>query len=43
LFDGVGSKDKTLKLYEGFYHEIFNDPERQQVFLDMENWLKLHV
>ena len=43
LFDGVGSKDKTLKLYEGFYHEIFKDPERQQVFLDMENWLKLHV
>ena len=43
LFEGVSSKDKTLKLYEGFYHEIFNDPERQQVFLDMENWLKLHV
>jgi alpha-beta hydrolase superfamily lysophospholipase len=43
LFDGVKSKDKTLKLYEGFYHEIFNDPERRQVFLDMEAWLKLHV
>jgi acylglycerol lipase len=43
LFDGVKSKDKTLKLYEGFYHEIFNDPERQQVFSDMEAWLKLHV
>ena len=43
LFDGVKSKDKSLKLYEGFYHEIFNDPERQQVFLDMETWLKLHV
>jgi len=36
-------KDKTLKLYERFYHEIFNDPERQQVFLDMEAWLKLHI
>ena len=43
LFAGVKSKDKTLKLYEGFYHEIFNDPERQQVFLDMEAWLKLHI
>jgi acylglycerol lipase len=43
LFDGVKSKDKTLKLYEGFYHEIFNDPERQLVFSDMEAWLKLHV
>jgi alpha-beta hydrolase superfamily lysophospholipase len=43
LFDGVGSKDKTMKIYEGFYHEIFNDPERQQVFSDMEAWLKTRV
>jgi alpha-beta hydrolase superfamily lysophospholipase len=43
LFDGVSSKDKTMKLYEGFYHEIFNDPERLQVFSDMEAWLKARV
>ena len=43
LFDGVSSKDKTMKLYEGFYHEIFNDPERRQVFSDMEAWLKTRV
>jgi acylglycerol lipase len=43
LFDGVSSKDKTMKIYEGFYHEIFNDPDRQQVFSDMEAWLKAHV
>jgi alpha-beta hydrolase superfamily lysophospholipase len=43
LFDGVGSRDKTLKLYEGFYHEIFNDPEREKVFTDMETWLNLHL
>lgn len=43
LYDGVGSKDKTLKLYDGFYHEIFNDPERDKVFKDMEAWLNLHA
>ena len=43
LFDGVSSKDKPMKIYEGFYHEIFNDPERQQVFSDMEAWFKAHV
>lgn len=43
LLDGAGSKDKTLKLYEGFYHEIFNDPDRRLVFSDMEDWLKRHV
>jgi alpha-beta hydrolase superfamily lysophospholipase len=43
LFDGVGSRDKTLKLYEGFYHEIFNDPEREKGFTDIETWLNLHL
>ncbi|MDY6918214.1 MAG: alpha/beta hydrolase [Chloroflexota bacterium] len=39
LYDRAGSADKTLKLYEGFYHEIFNEPGREQVFADMEAWL----
>jgi acylglycerol lipase len=43
LYERVGSKDKTLKLYEGFYHEIFNEPGREQVFADMETWLDAHV
>jgi acylglycerol lipase len=43
LFERAGSKDKKLKLYEGFYHEIFNEPQREQVFSDVENWLKRHV
>ena len=30
---------KELKVYEGLYHEIFNEPERDQVFADMEAWL----
>ena len=43
LYNRVSSKDKTLKLYEGFFHEIFNEPEREQVFADMEEWLATHV
>ena len=39
LYDRAGSKDKTLKLYQGFYHEVFNEPEREQVLSDMEGWL----
>ena len=27
LFDSVMSEDKTLKLYPGFYHELYNEPE----------------
>jgi acylglycerol lipase len=43
LYDGAGSKDKTLKLYTDFCHEVFNDPDCRQVFSDMDDWLKLHV
>ena len=42
-YDRVSSKDKTLKLYDGFYHEIFNEPGREQVFGDMEGWLEGRV
>ncbi len=39
LYDAVGSEDKTLKLYPGLYHEIFNEPERDQVIGDLLSWL----
>ena len=40
LYDQVSSEDKTLKLYDGLLHEIFNEPERDQVFADMLAWLE---
>ena len=43
LYDSVGSTDKTLKIYPGLYHEIFNEPERNQVLGDVEAWLAAHA
>jgi acylglycerol lipase len=43
LYDLIGSSDKTIKIYTGLYHEIFNEPERDQVFADMLVWLKAHI
>jgi acylglycerol lipase len=39
LYEKAGSKDKTLKIYEGLYHEIFNEPEHERVLGDVENWV----
>jgi acylglycerol lipase len=39
LHERVGSQDKTLRLYPGLYHEILNEPERDQVMQDMIDWL----
>jgi alpha-beta hydrolase superfamily lysophospholipase len=35
----AGSEDKTLLLYEGFYHEVLSDPERERVQRDVLDWL----
>ncbi len=31
LYDRVNASDKTLKIYEGLYHETMNEPEEEQV------------
>lgn len=43
FFEAAGSADKTLRLYPGLYHEIFNEPERDQVLGDMSDWLETHL
>jgi alpha-beta hydrolase superfamily lysophospholipase len=39
----AGSKDKTLKMYDGLYHEVFNEPEKEQVLGDLRAWLEAHL
>jgi len=43
LHDRVASADKRIILYEGFYHEVFNEPERSRVLQDVETWLGTHL
>jgi alpha-beta hydrolase superfamily lysophospholipase len=37
------NKDVTLKLWEGLYHEIHNEPEKEQVLQFMIDWLDRHL
>ena len=36
----AGSADKTLKVYDGLFHEIFNEPEQDAVLDDVVEWLE---
>jgi acylglycerol lipase len=36
----VASKDVTFKLYAGLYHEIFNEPEKDDVLDDVTQWVE---
>jgi acylglycerol lipase len=43
LYDQASSQDKTIKIYEGLYHEVFNEPENSRVFKDVEDWLEARL
>ncbi len=43
LYDAVSSVDKTIKIYGGLYHEVYNEPERDRVLGDVEAWLEKHL
>ncbi len=43
LYEEATSTDKTLKIYEGLYHEILNEPEKDLVVADIANWLDRHI
>jgi acylglycerol lipase len=43
LFANIGSTDKRLKVYEGYYHELFNEPEKQEVYERVTDWLEVRV
>jgi len=43
LYDAVSSADKEIRIYDGFYHEVFNEPEHDKVLHDVEIWLEAHL
>jgi acylglycerol lipase len=43
FFDKAGSRDKTLKLYEGHFHDLLADIGKQQVMADIQAWIDAHL
>jgi alpha-beta hydrolase superfamily lysophospholipase len=41
--DKAGSKDKTLKLYEGHFHDLLNDVGKDRVMADLVEWMTLRI
>jgi alpha-beta hydrolase superfamily lysophospholipase len=39
LFRRAVAADKTLRLYPGLYHEVLNEPEKEQVLKDLIEWI----
>ena len=45
VYRSIRSQDKTIKLYDGFYHEIFNEfpADRARVFAELSGWIEAHI
>src|SRR6185369_4717575 len=39
FYDNAGSTDKTLKLYQGHYHDLLNDLDKEIVIADINDWI----
>jgi len=42
LAASLGAPDVTLTVYDGLYHEVFNEPEGDEVLGDLVAWLDAH-
>ena len=40
LYKLISSEDKELKIYDELYHEILNAPEKEDVIMDILNWIE---
>ena len=39
----AGSADKTLKLYEGGFHDLLNDIDKEAVMEDIKGWVTARI
>ncbi len=43
FYEHIASKDKQIKIYEGLYHEILNEPEKETVIEDIHQWIEARI
>jgi len=43
FYDTAGSRDKTLKLYDGYFHDPLNDIGKELVMSDITAWIAAHL
>jgi len=43
FYEMAGSRDKTLKLYDGHFHDLLNDLDKEVVMNDITAWVDAHI
>lgn len=39
----LASSDKTVRIYDGYFHELFNDLGKEKVFKGINEWINRHL
>ncbi len=42
FYEHLSSKEKIHRIFEGFYHEIFNEVKKEEAISELISWLKKH-
>jgi acylglycerol lipase len=40
MYEKCASKDKSIRLFEGWYHELFREPHKDEIMQTIINWIK---
>ena len=43
FYDHAASADKTLRLYDGHFHDLLNDVDKEKVMSDVQAWLDARI
>lgn len=43
FYELITSEDKEIKIYDVLYHEIFNEPEKDEVIKDVLHWINKRI
>jgi acylglycerol lipase len=43
LYEGIGSSDKTLKIFKNMQHDLLHEPDKQQVFNELREWMNSRI
>jgi|HubBroStandDraft_6_1064221.scaffolds.fasta_scaffold23749_2 acylglycerol lipase len=43
VFERIASVDKELVIYQGFYHELFNEPQKRELYELTADWLQRRI
>lgn len=43
LHDKAGARDKTLRIFDGGFHELFNDLDKEEFMMEIVTWIKARL